>query len=121
MTHKILLIDDDPLVRKSVLLLLKRNDFEAKSAESVAQALQIAETEQFDLIISDIRMPGVDGVTGAETLSQLFRTKWEKDIPVVFITGYAGAGRELKAEVYGEIITKPFDLDFLITTIREYL
>lgn len=121
MAHKILLIDDDPLVRQSVRLLLQKNGYSVSAVQSVSSALDLSQTEQFDLVVSDIRMPDIDGVTGAASLSKLVKEKWGKDIPVIFITGYGGVEKELSAEILGETIAKPFDINFLLATIRDYL
>ena len=75
----------------------------------------------FDLVISDIRMPGKNGVEAIRAIRRQCDEKIKKDIPIIFITGYAEMGDQLKAEHLGEIILKPFDLNRLIMTIREYL
>ncbi len=121
MSKKILVIDDDPLVLRSVDKILKREGYSTFLASSAQEALAQAGHQVFDLVISDIRMPGKNGVEAIREIRRLFDEKTRKDIPIIFITGYAEASDELKAEILGEVILKPFDLEHLLITIREYL
>ncbi len=118
---RILVIDDDLLVRQSIMKVLLREGYEVVLAENADEGLKKAGSESFDLVLSDIRMPGKNGVEAAKELKRLFNEKAKKDIPLIFVTGYAEASVELKAEHLGEVILKPFDLDRLLMTIREYL
>jgi len=121
MPYKILLIDDDPLVRQSVRLLLQKQGYLVCVVTSVAEAIIAIDIDDYDLILSDIRMPDVDGVTGAETITNIIKKRWAREIPIVFITGYSGVGKELSAQNIGETISKPFDVNQLLVTIRDYL
>ena len=119
--RKILVIDDDKLVLESVNKVLKREGYETSLAQSADEAINEAQKESFDLVISDIRMPGKNGVEAIREVRKLFDEKVRKDIPIIFITGYAEMSDQLKAENLGEVILKPFDLSRLVMTIREYL
>ncbi len=119
--RKILVIDDDHLVLESVNRVLKREGYETSLAQSADEAISKAREESFDLVISDIRMPGKNGVEAIREMRRLFDEKIRKDIPIIFITGYAEMSDQLKAEHLGEVILKPFDLSKLLMTIREYL
>ncbi len=118
---KILVIDDDELVLKSVHNLLYRAGYAVTSAENASKAIDEIKRQDFDLIVSDIRMPGKNGVECIREIRGIVKQHTPKDIPIIFITGYAGANEELKADLLGEVILKPFDLDQLLITIREYL
>src|SRR5450432_3862136 len=62
--HKVLLADDDQAVRETMTQLLKRRGFEVVAVDSVANALQSISTESFDVLITDLHMPGPgDGFT----------------------------------------------------------
>jgi len=117
----ILVIDDDNLVLDTVDRVLKREGYRTTLVQNASQALEQARTRNFDLIISDIRMPGKNGVEAIREIRNLFDEKIRKDIPIVFITGYAEMSDQLNAEQLGEVILKPFDLSRLVITIREYL
>ena len=118
---KILVIDDDKLVRDSIAKVLKKEGFHPFLTKDAFEALCKVREEEFDLIISDIRMPGMDGVQAIREIRRLFTENGRKDIPIIFITGYAQMGQELDAERLGEVILKPFDLTRLLMTIQEYL
>ena len=118
---RILILDDDPLVLQSVDRVLKKQGYLTQVARNAQEAIEKAAQEPFDLVISDIRMPGKNGVEAVREMRKLFDEKVKKDIPIVFITGYAEMSDQLKAEQLGEVILKPFDVDRLIMTVREYL
>lgn len=117
----ILVVDDDALVRKSVHRILTHAGYKAMMAESAEDALNKIKKDRFDLIISDIRMPGKDGVEAIREIRKFFHDHAGPDLPIIFITGYAEMSATLNAEELGEVILKPFDLEHLLVTIREYL
>ena len=123
MEDKILVIDDDDLVRKSVSNVLIKAGYVVVITENAFEAINEIRRQSFDLIISDIRMPGKNGVEAVREIRKLINQHSDKskDIPIVFITGYAETSEELDAELLGEVILKPFDLEHLLVTIREYL
>lgn len=120
-TKRILVIDDDDLVRKSVQSLLCKAGYNVTSASDAFKAIDEIKQQDFDLIVSDIRMPGKNGVECIREIRSIVKQHTQKDIPIIFITGYADASEELKADLLGEVILKPFDLDHLLITVREYL
>ncbi|MCM8796246.1 MAG: response regulator [Candidatus Omnitrophica bacterium] len=121
---RILVIDDDYLVIRSVERYLKSYGYNVEAVQSGKEALEKAEKSDFDLIISDIRMPQMDGI---ETLKRIRESslRYNKEkTPIIIITGYAG-GDEVykKAGELGivECIYKPFELDEFMKVIRETL
>ncbi len=124
MTNKILIlvIDDDVLVLKTFTKLLKSQGYEVIPTASYEEAVEAFKNSDFNLILSDIRMPGKNGVEVIKEIRRILNiTKPGKDIPIIFITGYAEISDELKAEILGEVLLKPVDLERLLITIREYL
>ena len=119
--NKVLVVDDDDLVLKSIAAILKRQGYDFRLAENAQQALDYASEMEFDIILSDIRMPAINGVDAVKKIQEDRKKANKKELPVIFITGFAEEGIHLKAGVLGEIIQKPFDLDHLMTTMREYL
>lgn len=117
----ILIIDDDPLVLRTFDLLLKRVGYETVTASNHEDALQTILTKHVDLVLSDIRMPGKNGVETVQTILNHIKSAGRDDLPVIFITGYAEMSDELKADFLGEVLHKPVDMDHLLVTIREYL
>lgn len=124
MVKKILVIDDDQLVIRSVERYLKTRGYDVETARSGYEALEKAKISVFDLIISDIRMPGMDGF---ETLKRIRESnlKHNKErMPAIIITGYAGdVDIYKKAGELGivECIYKPFELEEFIAVIRRNL
>jgi CheY-like chemotaxis protein len=121
MSHKILLIDDDPLVLQTFQRLLEKEGYEVLTASNDEEALAAIHSKDFALVLSDIRMPGKDGVTTVDEIQESLKAAGKKDLPIIFITGYAEYGRERHAEFLGETLYKPVDTQKLLQTIREYL
>lgn len=123
MKKKILIIDDEELLTKTFSKFLEKKDFEVFVAKKGQDAIDIAEEEAFDLIISDMRMPGLDGVQTAIKLREVFKKKKSKMPPEIFITGYSDESKEIQAKALHPIayIMKPFDLGDLLAAINEAL
>lgn len=119
--RRILIIDDDPLVLKSFSKLLEREGYGIIAAGSYQEAIAAIEKENFDLVLSDIRMPGKNGVETVAEIQGYLSSVAKKDLPIIFITGFAGYGDELNANFLGEVLYKPVDTQKLLLTIRDYL
>ena len=116
MNKKILIVDDEPGIIRLLSMRLKAKGFEVYEAFNGFQCVKIAEKEVPDLILMDIKMPVMDGITAFEKLIQMDITK---NIPVVFMTAFP------KLEVNNQVtsmgakgfISKPFiskDLELII-------
>ena len=115
----ILLVDDEPSILSSLRRLFRPQGYRIQTAESGAEGLEILEREHIDLIISDMRMPEMDGAT---FLKQA-RSRWPKTIRIL-LTGYADITSTVAAINQGEIyryIAKPWDDSEIITIVREAL
>lgn len=121
MSKKILLIDDDTLVLRSLTKVLQTAGYEVIAVDGFAPALEAIRKNDFNLVLSDIRMPGKDGVVTARKIQETLLKSRKKDLPIIFITGYAGDEVKLNAEFQGETLYKPIDVEKLLITIREYL
>lgn len=119
--NRILLIDDDALVLKTFNRLLTKAGYEVIPAASYEEAIEAIAKEQFELIVSDIRMPGRNGVETVSEIQRKLKSVGKKDLPIIFITGFAELGDQLNATFLGEVLTKPVDVDKLLLTIRDYL
>ncbi len=126
MTKKILVIDDDRLVVRSLERYLRASGYDIETAQSGNEALEKSKEEKFDLIISDLRMPGMNGI---ETLRKIreysFQTNQvpQEKIPIIIITGYGDNDIYQKSGELGivDCIYKPFELDEFIDVIRRNL
>lgn len=123
MAKRILVIDDEELIIKSLKKLLEKNGFIVFVAKRGEDALIIAEDEKFDLIVADIRMPGLNGVETIRGIYENLRKANCKTIPTIFITGYTDEEIEQKARALNPIayIYKPFDIPELVDKITEVL
>jgi DNA-binding NtrC family response regulator len=111
----ILIVDDEESVRDSLYSWFIEDGYYVKSAENAKTALSILETESFDIILADIKMPGMDG------LEMLRRIKLIKaDSIVIVMTAFATVDTAVQALKDGayDYITKPFDPDDLSHLIR---
>jgi DNA-binding NtrC family response regulator len=93
---QVLVIDDDAVVGRSFDRVLSDKGYEVSTALSGEEALDTLENTEFDVVFTDIKMPGMDGLEVAERIKA--RCPWT---PVVVITGYGTAENEARASVLG--------------------
>ncbi|MFQ5848166.1 MAG: sigma-54-dependent transcriptional regulator [Candidatus Methylomirabilales bacterium] len=115
---RILIVDDEAGMREFLSILLEREGFQVECAEDGEEALQAVRKAQFDLIISDLRMPNLDGVRLLEGLQKV-----EPEIPVVLVTAYASAESAIQAMKLGayDYLTKPFRVEEIKQVISRAL
>ena len=82
--RKVLVVDDDPVVGKSFDRVLSNRRYAVRDRDDGAEALRKIAADQYDAILTDIRMPGMDGIAVAERISG--SQPW---LPVVIVSGYA--------------------------------
>jgi DNA-binding NtrC family response regulator len=113
-----LLIDDEANVRASLAANLELAGFEVVEAESIAEAAAQLGAGRFDMVVSDVRMPDKDGMTGLEELRKI-----QPDLPAVFVTGYDPDGVLPTALARGAytVLPKPLSMDRLVQVIRRAL
>lgn len=104
-TAHILIVDDDPLICEQLERLLTHDGYSVTVATLAEQALLLLESEGIDLVITDIRLPGIDGVELTKRISE----RWT-DVPVIVMTGYADIGNAVEVLKIGaaDYIVKPF-------------
>jgi len=114
----ILLVDDDIAIRKVIPVVLKEHGYQVKVASNGEEALSLIEKEKFDLILSDIYMPKLDGYQLLEKLNNKKIT-----IPVVLITGVETEESEIKGLKLGALdyIKKPIQSDILLLRLKKLL
>jgi DNA-binding response OmpR family regulator len=117
MSKRILLVDDDVLLRRSLAFNLEQAGYTINTAASAEDALAMARRDPPDLVLLDIGLPGMDG------LDALRHLKENLNLPVIFLTARRREfdevlGLELGADDY---ITKPFDVDVLLAHIKAVL
>ncbi len=120
MKDRILVVDDDPDILQFVEMNLDMEGFDTQTAESGRVALEVARERPPDLILLDVMMPELDGLT---VLRRLRSSPATASIPVVLLTAKALAedrvrGLDLGADDY---ITKPFDIEELLARVKAVL
>lgn len=120
MAKKILINDDEEIIIKSLAKLLEKKGYEVIVSKRGQDAVVIVEEEEFDLIISDIRMPGLNGVEAVKAIYKYLKKNNKVKPPVIFITGYADEKCEKEAQTLNPIgyLHKPFDIDDLMRLIK---
>jgi len=113
---RILIVDDDPGQRSLLNSFLRGQHFQTVTAESGEQALELLRGGKFDLMISDVRMPGLSGL---ETL-RLARQE-HPALPVLLVTAFTDIRDAVAAMRDGAVnyLAKPIDLDELLATVRQ--
>jgi DNA-binding response OmpR family regulator len=117
MPKKIVLVDDDALLRRSLAFNLERAGYQVQTSANAEDALGLARREPPDLILLDIGLPGLDG------LDALKQFREQMGIAVILLTARRREfdqvlGLELGADDY---VTKPFDLDVLLARVKAVL
>jgi two-component system, NtrC family, nitrogen regulation response regulator GlnG len=113
--EKVWIVDDDKSIRWVLEKALQKTDVDIQSFSDPDEVLKKIRHEQPDVIISDIRMPGMDGIALLEQIKQLF-----PDIPVIIMTAYSDLDRAVSAFQGGayEYLSKPFDVDEVISLVK---
>jgi two-component system nitrogen regulation response regulator NtrX len=115
---KILIIDDEKAICNTLKEILSYEKYEVDIANDGAEGIKKAETGNYDLVLSDIKMPKMDGIEVLQKLQEL-----NPDLPVVMISGHGTietAVDALKKGAY-DYISKPPDLNRLLVTVRNAL
>lgn len=110
----ILVLDDEPIVGKRLKPALAKSGYDVDVVESGAEALKLIDERTYDIVVTDIRMEGVDGL---DVLRHV-RTRTPRTL-VIMITGFATVEVARQALTMGafDFIAKPFKLDDLRATI----
>jgi len=112
----ILIVDDDPGQRSLLDSFLRTQGFETVTADSGARALEILSDGKFDMMISDVRMPGLSGLETLRRVRQQFAS-----LPVLLVTAYTDIRDAVEAMRDGAVnyLAKPIDLDELLITVQK--
>jgi two-component system response regulator GlrR len=117
MQERILVVEDDPIFREALLTALADAGYGTTVADGAEGALKLVDSESFALVLSEFRMPGMDGV-------QLFHEiRARKQVPFILMLGcweLMGA-RDAEGLGLSGLLSKPFHRDELIRSIRSCL
>ena len=124
MKHKrILVIDDDPLVRRTLQLLLQQAGYTVDSAADGQQGLEKLPEGHFDLVMTDVRMPGMDGFAVLRAIREYCEAEHRPPFTEVVLTGFNDIHALESAQSLGikHFVLKPFDTDELLDEVHRLL
>jgi two-component system, NtrC family, nitrogen regulation response regulator NtrX len=112
---KILIIDDEKSIRKTLREILEYEKYQVDEAADGVEGLTLIQKEKYDIILCDIKMPKMDGIEVLDKVMQL-----SIDTPVVMVSGHGNIETAVEAVKKGafDFIAKPLDLNRLLVTIR---
>ncbi len=116
----ILIVDDEVLIVRTLKRLLSKEKYKVTTALGAKEAFDLIKGNDFDLIISDIKMPEINGIEMVKWIRKYLVENGKMPVPEIFITGYAREdiyqdALALKAAAYVE---KPFDMKSLLEAIK---
>ena len=114
----ILVVDDEETIREGMRRILEAEGYRVCTSASGEAAAERIQEEDFDLVITDLKMPGMDGIEVLKSIRIL-----QPDVPVMIITGYSTVETAVEAMRQGafDYIAKPFTSDLIIEKIRKAL
>ena len=113
---RILLVEDDPRVRTATVGALEDLDYDPVACSSGAEAIELFQAREFDLVITDVIMPEM---TGPELIRHL-KGAFDREFAVLFVTGYVGEGESDELRGY-ELLRKPFTVGALAGSVSAAL
>lgn len=116
---KILIIDDEPDMLKLLSMILReKTAYEITTTNNPVEAVELVKKGGFDLVISDLKMPGIDGMEIIDAVKSV-----DVDTPVIIITAFASVESATEAIQKGgfDFITKPFRKEQILFTIEKAL
>ncbi|OPY64533.1 MAG: hypothetical protein A4E57_03510 [Syntrophorhabdaceae bacterium PtaU1.Bin034] len=117
---RILIVDDSPTIRKLIGYVLKRKEYATEEAEDGMDAMEKLSNLEVDLVIVDLNMPNMDGISFVKSLRSSY---YNLDLPVIMLTTTSDS--ELKKEAYGAginmFLNKPIQPEILLYKIESLL
>ena len=120
MSHKILIVDEDPALQKALRESLEESGFEVSIAEDGQAGLDMALQNHPDLILLDIVLPVMDGMT---TLSKLRENEWGKNVSVILLTNLDDATKAAKAVengVFDFLVKSQWSINDVVERVKHY-
>ena len=120
MARNVLVVDDESLIRQIISIILKAAGYKVVEAVSGNDALSKMTGRNFGLVITDLRMPGMDGI---EFIKQLRSESAYRSVPVIMLTSEFSDFKKSEAEIAGvsEWIVKPFIRQQLLQSVRKFM
>jgi CheY-like chemotaxis protein len=118
---RVLFVEDNQMNRRVIAEMLRAGGVEMDEAEDGPSGLAMIEANAYDLVLMDLRMPGMDGLTAIREIRT--RTDAKGQVPVIVVTADSGATLEADCQAAGadDVLRKPVDLSTLFTTIGDLI
>jgi CheY-like chemotaxis protein len=118
---RVLFVEDNQMNRRVVAEMLRAGGVDMDEAEDGPSGLAMIDANAYDLVLMDLRMPGMDGLTAIREIRT--RPDAKAQLPVIVITADSGATLEADCQAAGadDVIRKPVDLSTLFTTIGDLI
>ena len=119
MPKRVLVVDDDPIMHRVLQHYMERNGYEMLNATNGREALELADRKRPQLIVLDVLMPEMNGLTALRQLKENERTR---NIPVIIVTVSADRATYMESEVLGAaaFLLKPFRPAELLALLHKY-
>jgi CheY-like chemotaxis protein len=117
MNATLMLVEDEAEQRDVLTMMFEAEGYTVLNAETAEKALEVLKTSQTNLIVSDVKLPGIDGFTFYDRVRDMPSLK---NVPFMFITGYNDPLSIAKVMKLGPVayVTKPYNLEDLMTMVR---
>jgi DNA-binding NtrC family response regulator len=119
MAEKVLIVDDEPdMLRLLSMIIKEKTPYEVTTTNNPLEALELAKKGSFDLLVADLKMPGLNGIELLESVK-----RFDEDIPTIIITAYGTVEAAVETMHKGafDFITKPFRKEQILFTIERAL
>lgn len=117
MSEKILAVDDEPDMLKLLTMIIRdKTSYEIVTTNNPVEAVELAKKTAFDLVIADLKMPGLDGVNFIKAVRE-----FDKEVPIIILTAYGTIESATEAMQNGafDFLTKPFRKEQILFTIEK--
>jgi DNA-binding NtrC family response regulator len=114
--HKLIIVDDEAVIREGMRRILSAEGYHVETSASGRTAIEKIQEQDFDVVITDLKMPGMDGIEVLKTIKIL-----QPEVPVILITAYSTVSSAVEAMKNGafDYIAKPFSPDLIIDKVKK--
>lgn len=118
MSKKLLIVEDEAMIREMVRDFFELESFEVSEASNGKSAFELMQQQHFDWVISDVRMPGGDGIELAQKIQQMSGSRPK----IIFVTGFSDISHAEAGQLgVHKVVAKPFLPDELVEIVNQSL
>ncbi|MEW6281686.1 MAG: response regulator [Candidatus Eremiobacterota bacterium] len=115
---RILLLEDDDSLRELLAAVLMDNGYQVEAAATGDEAVRVAQSQEFDLVVTDVRMPGLDGLQALELVQ-----RQQPGVPSMVVTGFSSEADSIRAIRLGvgDYLKKPFSVETFLSAVHRLI